>query len=347
MGKLFTAWELAALASRLLMIFTLVALYGMDGFAGADWPEWGSMMTTFSLTVLPVAWLLVSAGQSAAPVGRWIALAGVLAAILRVLWVVYDSGPVPTIAVVPLLVALFLVAAYLVYTWPRRASRALRELAWRNGWQVVPTKKLQLPILPLPVGVARSTRDAVRTPTGVAFEVRWVKWHWLVARRVRLSAFIRLVEFNLPTLEVRPGGLARSDLTLESERFNRAFDVLGDDPRYLMAVLHPRNMDALLGARPIGLTIDGRVIALYDRSPLAESLIRGLAALDRLSIPRHVLEDWGKYAGPNLPNPGLKFRDPGDDETPGGMLLRLLGFSGGLLGFTWLGCYLGVTIYGS
>ncbi len=270
MRKIFEPGAWAGVASHLLLVLTVLVLLNMDRAVGADWPEWQNLMVMVGIFVLPAAWVLVMIGLGAAPVGRWIALAAVLVAILRLLWVVYDSGPIPTLAVVPLLVVLFGVAVFLVYTWPKAASRELKELAWRNGWQVVRAKKLRLPMLPLPVGVAWSAKDAVQTPTGVAFEVRWVKWHWLVAHRYRLSAFIRLHDVRLPTLEVRPGGLTRSDVTLESGEFNRSFDVIGEDPRYLTATLHPRNMQALLDARPIALVIDGTVLALYDdrvRSP--------------------------------------------------------------------------------
>ncbi|TDD61352.1 hypothetical protein E1263_07530 [Kribbella antibiotica] len=347
MGKIFGMKEVATVAYPLGLVYTFGGLLTMPSFVGADWPEWGSMMVMIGLTVLPVAWFMVSAGTGAASVGRWIALAAVLVAILRLLWVVYDSGPVPTLAVVPLLAVLFGVAVFLVYTWPKSASRELKELAARHGWQVVRAKNLRLPMLPLPVGVAWSAKDAVQTPTGVAFEVRWVKWHWLVAHRYRLSAFVRLLDVRLPTLEVRPGGLSRSDVTLESGEFNRSFDVLGDDPRYLTATLHPRNLQALLDARPMALAIDGTVLALYDDSPLADSLTRGMQALDRLTIPRHVAADWGQYASSNQPRPGLAFRNVREDLSYGGMLLRLFGFATGLLGLTWLGCFAAVSIYGS
>ncbi len=347
MRKIFEPADWAGVGSRLLLIVTFGGLLGMDAFVGADWPEWRNMMVVVGIFVLPAAWVLVAIGLGAAPVGRWIALAAVLVAILRLLWVVYDSGAIPTLAVVPMLVVLCGVAVFLVYTWPKAASRELKELAWRNGWQVVRAKKLRLPMLPLPVGVAWSAKDAVQTPTGVAFEVRWVKWHWLVAHRYRLSAFVRLLDVRLPTLEVRPGSLTRSDITLESGEFNRSFDVIGEDPRYLTATLHPRNMQTLLDARPIGLAIDGTVLALYDDGPLTDSLTRGLQALDRLTIPRHVTTDWGQYAGVNQPRPGLSFRNVREDRSYGGMLLRLLGFSAGLLGLTWLGCFAAVSIYGS
>ncbi|MFK4088959.1 hypothetical protein ACI2LF_32895 [Kribbella sp. NPDC020789] len=347
MGKIFGMRELAAVVFPLGLVCTLGGLIVMPAAVGADWPGWDSMMVLIGLTILPVAWVLVWIGLGAAPVGRGIALAAVLVAILRLLWVLYDAGPVPALAVVPLLVAFFVLAVLLVYTWPRSASRAVREVAERNDWRVVRARELRLPMLPLPVGRAASVRDAVETPAGVAFEVRWVRWHWLVARRCRLSAFVRTLDVRLPTLEVRPGGLARSDLTLESAEFNRSFDVLGTEPRYLTATLHPRNMQALLDARPIGLAIDGNVLALYDDAPLADSLIRGVTALDRVTIPRHVAEDWGQYAGGNQPDRGLRFRDPADRSTYPAVMLRLLGFSAGLLALTWLGCFVAVAVYGS
>ncbi|GAB3951418.1 hypothetical protein GCM10029976_087790 [Kribbella albertanoniae] len=129
--KIFEPADWAGVGSHLLLIVTFGGLMGMDAFVGADWPEWRNMMVVVGIFVLPAAWVLVLIGLGAAPVGRWIALAAVLVAILRLLWVVYDSGAIPTLAVVPMLVVLCGVAVFLVYTWPKAASRELKELAWR------------------------------------------------------------------------------------------------------------------------------------------------------------------------------------------------------------------------
>lgn len=343
MRNIFGMRELFSVCWRLLPVLTGLGLIMMPSIVGADWPGWTSLMVLVTLTVLPAAWVLLVVSAGAATVARWIALAAVGAVVLRLLWSVYDDGPAVVIAVLPVLLLVVLIAVALVHSRPRSLSHELKELAERNGWQVVDSRGLQLPTLPLPVGRAWTARDAVQTPTGVAFEVQWLQWHGVLARRRRLSVFVTTLDAALPTLEVRPGGLTRSDIVLESAEFNRSFDVLGENPRYLMSVLHPRTMQALLDARPIGLAISGAALVLYDDAPLTvESLTRGLSALDRIKVPRHVFDDWGRYAP--QPARGLHFLDPGFKFSYGGTLLRMTGLAVTLLGLTYVSCLAAVSL---
>lgn len=207
------------------------------------------------------------------------------AVLVRLVWSAYDAGPAIVIAVLPLLAILGLSALVLVYSWPQAASRALKDVAQRNGWQLLDPREL-----------------------------------------------------DLPPMEVRPGGLSRSDITLESAEFNRSFDVVGNDGRYLTDVLHPRTMQALLDARPISLAIASTALVLYDDQPLIpDSLTRGLANLERISVPRHVLDDWGQYAG-RPSRDGLRFTGRGFDLSAGALMARLGAMTTGLLGLTLLTC---------
>jgi hypothetical protein len=142
----------------------------------------------------------------------------------------------------------------------------------------------------------------------------------------------------LPPLEVRPGtGLLRSDLSLESAEFNRNFDVLGEDSRYLMAVLHPRTMQALLDARPFTLTIAGTALVISDDSELTpEVLASGFAALNSLVVPRHVFDQWGSHAP--QPQPGVRFTGARFNPSVTAAFLRLLSLSCALLALTLAGC---------
>ncbi|GAA0601159.1 hypothetical protein HPO96_27220 [Kribbella sandramycini] len=329
----------------LFLHFTLtLGLMFMPGQVGADWPGWQSTMFLVGITVVPAAMWLIIMSSGGLATARWISAVAVGGVLLRVLWTAYDGGWSATVAVLPVLLFLLGIAVWLVYTWPR-SSRPLRDLAARHGWQLEEARKLNLPELPAPVGRAWSVRDAVRTPSGgVAFEVRWLQWHWLIAHRRRLSVFVRILDVALPPFEVRPGGLARSDLELESGEFNRSFDVLGDNPRYLMATLHPRNLQTLLDARPISLAVNRAALVLSDDGPLTDSLTRGLTALDRLTIPPHVAEDYGQYRG-TTPGRGLRFRLP--DLPANVVLARLFFFAAGLLGLTYLSCLAAVQIYGA
>lgn len=330
--------DLVAVCGTLLLVVTGLGLIMMPGVVGADWPGWSSLMIFVAILVLPVVWVLLGLTSGSATVARWIALAAVGAVLVRLIWSAYDVGPAVVIAVLPLLSLLVLAAVVLVYSWPQATTRALRDVAQRNGWQLLDPRELELPALPLPVGRAWSVRNVVQTPNGTAFEVRWLQWHGLLCRRRRLSVFVApRLSAALPSMEVRPGGLSRSDITLESAEFNRSFDVIGNDARYLTAVLHPRTMQALLDARPVSLAIASTALILYDDQPLTpESLTRGLATLDRITIPRHVLDDWGQHAG--QPTRGLRFSGPKLDLSGIAALARLTAMATGLLGLTLLTC---------
>jgi hypothetical protein len=322
----------------LLLVYTGIGLIGMPDIVGADWPGWYALMSLVVLLVLPVAWVLLGLTAGTATVARWIALAAVGAVLVRLVWSAVDVGPAIVLAVLPLLSVLVLAAVVLVYSWPQATTRAVRDVAQRNGWRLLDPRELELPALALPVGRVSSVRNVVHTPNGTAFEVRWLQWHGLLCRRRRLSVFVApRLPVALPPMEVRPGGLSRSDITLESAEFNRTFDVIGNDSRYLTGVLHPRTMQALLDARPISLAVAGTALVLYEDQPLTpESLSRGLATLDRIRIPRQVFDDWGKPAG--QPHRGLRFPGPRHDMSGGAVLARMTAMSTGLLGLTLLTC---------
>jgi hypothetical protein len=182
-------------------------------------------------------------------------------------------------------------------------------------------------------------RNVVLADDGVALEVRWLEWHGLLCRRQRLAVFVgRPLERALPPLEVRPGrGLTRSDLSLESAEFNRSFDVIGEDARYLMAMLQPRVMQALLDSSSIGLAVDGDALVASTQQPLdADTLTRGMTLIARLNglVPQHVYDQWGAHK----PSPTAKLRFAGRGTATSKVLLRCLALSAGLLGLTLAAC---------
>jgi hypothetical protein len=329
--------DLVSVAGTLLVVMTGLGLITMPQIVGADWPGWTSLMLLVAVLVVPVAWVLIGLTAGSATVARWIAVLAVGAVLVRLVWSTYDAGPAVLIAVLPLLAIVLVVSAAIAYLWPRATTREIQDVAQRNGWQVVEPSAVRLPALPLPVGRSWSVRNVVQTPAGLAFEVRWLQWRGPVCLPRRMSVFVATLPVGLPAAEVRPGGLARSDLTLESAEFNRSFDVLGDDARYLTALLHPRTMQALLDARPVSLVIAGTALVLYDDQPLtAESLARGAGALARIDVPRHVLDDWG-YAAPP-PGRGVRLTGRRFDRSAGATLLRMTTLATGLLGLTLLTC---------
>ncbi|NIK57816.1 hypothetical protein [Kribbella shirazensis] len=329
--------DLVSVAGTLLVVATGLGLIMMPQIVGADWPGWTSLMLLVAVLVVPAAWVLIGLSAGTAKVARWIAVLAVGAVLVRLVWSTYDAGPAVLVAVLPLLAILVLVSAALAYLWPRATTREIQEIARRNGWRVVEPSAVRLPVLPLPVGRSWSVRNVVETPDGLAFEVRWLQWRGPLCRPRRMSVFVATLPVALPAVEVRPGGLARSDLTLESTEFNRSFDVIGEDARYLTAVLHPRTMQALLDARPVSLVIAGTALVLYaDHALTTESLTRGVTALSRIDVPRHVLDDWG-YAAPQ-PGHGVRVTGGRFDRSTGAALLRMTTLATGLLGLTLFTC---------
>ncbi|WP_350274453.1 hypothetical protein [Kribbella sp. HUAS MG21] len=329
--------DFVSVAGMLLVVATGLGLIMMPGVVGADWPGWSSLMFLVAVLVIPVSWVLIGLSAGTATVARWIAVLAVGAVLARLVWSTYDAGPAVLIAVLPLLAILVVVSAALAYLWPRATTREIKEVAQRNGWSLVDPAAVRLPALPLPVGRSWTVRNAVQTPDGIAFEVRWLQWRGPVCRPRRMSVFVATLPAGLPALEVRPGGLARSDLTLESAEFNRSFDVIGDDARYLTAVLHPRTMQALLDARPVSLVVAGTALVLYADHPLtADALTRGATTLARIDVPRHALDDWG-YAAPP-PGHGMRLTGSRFARSAGAALLRMTTLATGLLGLTLFTC---------
>ncbi|GAA3564449.1 hypothetical protein [Kribbella ginsengisoli] len=331
--------SLLGVAYLLILVWTGLGLLMMPGLVGEEWPGWSSTMALVVIVVLPTAAMLLSVSAGAGRFARWLAVAALGALFLKLLWSLYHEGPVILLAMLPVLVILALAALLLAYSWPKATTSGLQDVAHRNGWQLFreSPSELKLPLLPLPVGRA-VVRNVVQAATGVAFEVRWLEWHGVLCRRRRLAVFVATLPAALPPLEVRPGtGLVRSDLSLESAEFNRNFDVLGDDSRYLMAVLHPRTMQALLDARPFTLTIAGTALVMsHDEALSGETLLRGLAALERIDVPQHVFDQWGSRAP--QPQPGVRFAGARFNPSVGAGFLRLISLATGLLALTLAGC---------
>lgn len=333
--------QMLGVAYLLILVWTAIGLVVMPTMVGEEWPGWSSTMVLIVIVVLPAAAMLVTVSPGGGKVARWVTVVAISALFLRLLWSLYDVGPAVLLALLPVLVMLALAVLLLAFSWPWATTRELQDVARINGWQVFrePPKDLEVPVLPLSVGRTAVVRNVVRGPAGVAFEVRWLEWRGVLCRRRRMAVFVApTLPSALPPLEVRPGtGLIRSDLSLESAEFNRSFDVLGEDARYLMAVLHPRLMQALLDARPLTLTIAGTALVVSASEALtADVLVRGFAALERLEVPRHVLDQWGTYAPRK--QPGLRFTGARFNPSVGAGFLRLVSLSTGLLALTLAGC---------
>ncbi|MEU4395537.1 hypothetical protein [Kribbella sp. NPDC023855] len=332
--------QMLGVAYLLILVCTAFALLLMPDLVGADWPGWTSSMVAFAILGLPVVALLTGMSVGSARVGRWIAVAVIALAAGRIVAGLFDAGSRAAflaIAISPVLVLLVLAIALVAYSWPWATTRALADVAQARGWtayrELPPDLVLPGTALPLPVGRRWVVRNVIRTPDGAAFEVRWLEWHGLLCRR-RLAVFVgaRLPK-ALPWLQVVPGrALTRSDLDLESAEFNRSFDVLGENSRYLMAMLQPRAMQLLLDARPLGLVVTGDALVAYDEQGLTpESLVRGVTAVQGFGalLPRHVVDEWGTH--PQAAGSRLRFAMPERKVSTGLIVGRVLAMSFGLV----------------
>lgn len=333
--------QMFGVAYLLILCSTGIALILMPNLVGADWPWWRSSMVMFAILGMPVIALLSGMSAGPARVGRWIAVVVIAGVAARIVWSLYDAGSRAAflaIAISPLLILLALGILLLGYSWPWATTRALADAAQARGWtayrELPPDLVLPGTALPLPVGRRWVVRNVIRTPDGAAFEVRWLEWRGLLCRRRRLAVFVgaRLAK-ALPWMQVVPGrALTRSDLDLESAEFNRSFDVLGEDSRYLMAMLQPRAMQLLLDSRPLGLVVTGDALVAYDEQGLTpESLVRGVTAVQGLLaiLPGHVLDEWGTR--PPSAGSRLRFAMPEWKVTAGSIVVRVLAMSFGVI----------------
>jgi hypothetical protein len=71
-----------------------------------------------------------------------------------------------------------------------------------------------------------------------------------------------VLPFVWPLLSV-DGGWGGEKVRFESEEFNDAFTVRTSDPRFASAVIHPRQMEFLLAARPPGFRIEGQQMRFF------------------------------------------------------------------------------------
>ncbi len=109
----------------------------------------------------------------------------------------------------------------------------------------------------------------------------------------------------LPRLEVAPESFLHrasaavglgSDIELESEEFNRAFQVAAGDAKFASDVLTPRTMEMLLRARREPWRIDGASLLSWDDGPLdLDDIDARLSTLQAVtsSIPAFIWKDHG------------------------------------------------------
>lgn len=343
--------QLISVYFLLLLVVTMLFVIGMPGLVGADWPGWTSTVLVAYLLSLLLAALSLAASGWMAYAARWGIAIGVLVAVGRVTWSLYDAGERAAflaLALLPVLVAAAAAVLLLWFVWPRAAVREIADAAAAHGWQTYRElpDDVKLPATPLPLPVRRPwvVRNVVRGNGGLAFEVRWLE----SLRRKRLAVFVGpALPVGLPGLQVRPSGpssvaleTVADDIDLESEQFNRAFEVRGADRRYVTDMLHPRTMRLLLDARPIGLLVDrDSVVGCREGGLDAAALRTGLTTVTQVAagIPGHVLDRWGTRVGSQAAS-RLRFAGRTWSRTVFGAMVLALGASAGLLCITLAWC---------
>jgi hypothetical protein len=191
-----------------------------------------------------------------------------------------------------------------------RHGSALKKFALQNGWSYSPGGHgltAGLSGFPFDVGTNRRAEDVLQ---GVFSGRRCVTFTYRFEYRSNDDAPVTQiftitsaeVAIDMRRIDIVPesfgtrmlGGIAGTDIDLESAQFNREWRLLCDDKRYAVDVIDPRMMEMLL--RPESL---GRAIHIERRQVVTWS--PGRASLDDLSrrltavcgiaarVPNHVL----------------------------------------------------------
>lgn len=114
---------------------------------------------------------------------------------------------------------------------------------------------------------------------------------------------------RLPRLEVwpehaprriAPGLVVREDIDIESDEFNRRFQVAAHDRKYAVDVLNPRAVAALLAGPDFEWRIDGSDLVWLWHPTTPEATRTHLHTLNTVAglIPAHVIADHGWAAQP-------------------------------------------------
>ena len=225
-------------------------------------------------------------------------------------------------AVLPILFGVALVVVLVGgFLLDKKRREALMGFAVKRGWAYAaedPSLAERWPGTPFERGDHRRARNVLRgTESGrpfVAFDYsfqthssdnkggRRTTTHRFTVCAVQLPGYLGRVEVlpeNLFTRATAAIGL-REDIDLESEAFNRGFQVRARDAKLASDILPPRTMEFLLTARPPAFRIEGDWLIAWDDGRLAPTeVVRTCAILDRVldGVPSFVWKDAGHNPG--------------------------------------------------
>lgn len=211
--------------------------------------------------------------------GPWLAytICGAFAVILASIWVKFAAG-------------LARAARSVLY------PRAVAEFARANGWSY--QARGWHPFDPGPPYWNRSSAGCTHLVSGT------YRGHDFVAFVFAHEAQVVTLKLpmSLPLVEIRPQGLAGQaqlavpSVTLESEAFDRRFQIHADDAKFASDILHPRLMEDLLLAPPLCWRIwRDDLVGWWPGEPAPARILTYLAVLNTIkdAIPAFVWHDYG------------------------------------------------------
>jgi hypothetical protein len=197
----------------------------------------------------------------------------------------------------------------------RRRVNEFQRLAAQRGWRYQGNDTARLAgrwdWAPFGVGTGRSATNVILGEHGgypfAAFQYHWTTSSGDDRTRHHIGVIALRLPAALPAIQVAPEGviaavapgLARADIDLESDAFNRRYRVSCEDRKYAVDVLTPRTVEALLSVRPFRWRIDGAdLIALGSASDGPAQVLPRVEVLAGIAarIPSFVWKDRGRPA---------------------------------------------------
>jgi hypothetical protein len=221
---------------------------------------------------------------------------------------------VPDAVLVSILCVVFAAIAVLGFLWWRRRSsvKALEKWARENGFvyhKVLKGSPFGLTVFPFGQSGTVTTHDFVGARYGssaqvYSFVLRYAKGMRQQRRSVEYQVVALRMPRGLPTVQwipldtvstatVMAGG---QKIDFESAEFNANWRVMGDVPRHVHEIVHPRLMERMNAADALGrpFVIEKDVVFTWSARRQAQGeIVAGWGVLGSIhaSVPPHVWED--------------------------------------------------------
>ena len=217
------------------------------------------------------------------------------------------------------IVVLVGVLIYVAYWWNKRHRDLLAAWAAGKGWTFEPSDDSYCNRWsgdPFGIGHSRRAKNVMCGSLGsrpaLAFDYSYEETQYdgngSSDRTYRYSVYALEMPCSLPTVSLAPEGffskvghaLGMHDIELESEDFNRAFRLKGDDKKLAYDLLPARTMDLVLAQSDIHVRTQGHHLLCFDKGWLAPASIeRRLELMAQFldNVPSFVWHDHGAPTG--------------------------------------------------